>query len=112
MSGWLMLAAAIVTEVGATISLKLSDGFSKAIPSTVVVLGYLASFVLLARVLAAGLSLGIVYAVWSAMGVVLIVLVDVLWFSQRLTLVQIGGLVLVVVGVAALELGAGHSSTA
>lgn len=112
MSGWMLLAGAILTEVLATISLKLSDGFSRMAPSVVVVVGYLVSFYLLARVLSAGMSLGVVYAVWSALGVALIVLADVLWFDERLTLVQVGGLLLVVVGVLALELGAGHAEAA
>jgi small multidrug resistance pump len=112
MSGWLLLAGAILTEVVATISLKLSDGFSRVVPSVVVVVGYLVSFYLLARVLSVGMSLGVVYAVWSAMGVALIVLADVLWFDERLTLVQVGGLLLVVLGVLALELGAGHAQAA
>jgi small multidrug resistance pump len=112
MSGWLLLTGAILTEVLATISLKLSDGFSRAVPSVVVVVGYLVSFYLLARVLSNGMSLGVVYAVWSAMGVALIVLADVLWFDERLTLMQVGGLLLVVLGVLALELGAGHAEAA
>jgi small multidrug resistance pump len=112
MTGWLLLAGAIVTEVVATISLKLSDGFSRLAPSAVVVVGYLVSFYLLAKVLSAGMSLGVVYAVWSALGVALIVIADVLWFGSRLTLVQVAGLFLVVLGVLALELGASHVETA
>ena len=105
MTTWLLLAAAITTEVAATVCLKLSDGFSRVVPSGLVVLGYLASFVLLTKILAVGMDLGIVYAVWSGLGVALVVLVDVLWFDQRLGLIQIAGLVFVVAGVAALEFG-------
>jgi small multidrug resistance pump len=112
MSGWLLLTGAILTEVAATISLKLSDGFTKAVPTAVVVVGYLVSFFLLARVLSAGMSLGVVYAVWSAIGVGLIVIADVLWFSERLTVIQVAGLFLVVAGVVALELGGGAEHVA
>jgi small multidrug resistance pump len=112
MSAWPLLAAAIVTEVTATVSLKLSDGFGRVAPSVVVVVGYLLSFYLLARVLAAGMSLGVVYAIWSAIGVALVVIVDVVWFDQRLSLLQVAGLFLVVVGVLALELGGGAEETA
>ena len=105
MVSWTLLVAAILTEVAATMSLKLSDGFTKVVPSAVVIVGYLVSFYLLAQILARGMSLGIVYAVWSAVGVALIVLVDVLWFDERLTTVQTAGLFLVVAGVSALELG-------
>jgi small multidrug resistance pump len=58
------------------------------------------------------MSLGVVYAVWSALGVALVVLADVVWFDESLTPVQVTGLFLVVLGVLALELGAGHSAAA
>jgi small multidrug resistance pump len=112
MSGWLLLAGAILTEVAATISLKLSDGFTKAVPTAFVIVGYLVSFYLLARVLSAGMSLGVVYAVWSAIGVALIVVADVIWFSERVTTIQVGGLFLVVLGVIALELGRAEAHVA
>jgi small multidrug resistance pump len=102
---WVLLAMAIVAEVTATTSLKLSDGFTKLGPIAVVLVGYLTSFVLLARILARGTSLGVVYAIWSAIGVALIVIVDAVWFGHRLTAVQAVGMVLVVGGVVALELG-------
>jgi small multidrug resistance pump len=102
---WLLLAAAIAAEVCATVSLKLSEGFTRPGPSAVVVAGYLASFVLLSQILSRGMSLGVVYAVWSALGIAVIVLIDRFFFHQRLSGVQVAGLVFVVVGVAALQLG-------
>ena len=102
---WALLVAAILTEVAATMALKLSDGFTRLVPSVVVVCGYLVSFYLLSLILTRGMSLGIVYATWSAIGVALIVLIDVLWFDERLTTIQTAGLFAVVAGVAALELG-------
>jgi small multidrug resistance pump len=105
MVSWTLLGAAIIAEVAATMSLKLSDGFTKLIPSAVVIVGYVLSFYLLAQILQRGMNIGIVYAVWSAIGVALIVLIDVLWFDERLTTIQTTGLFLVVAGVVALELG-------
>ncbi len=105
MTTWLLLAAAIITEVGATVCLKLSDGFTRLTPSVLVVVGYLVSFILLAQILMRGMNIGVVYAVWSALGVALIVLVDVLWFDERLSAIQVAGLFFVVAGVAALQLG-------
>jgi small multidrug resistance pump len=102
---WLLLAAAIAAEVCATVSLKLSDGFTRLGPSAVVVAGYLASFVLLSQILARGMNLGVVYAVWSALGIAVIVLIDRFFFHERLSGVQVAGLVFVVIGVAALQLG-------
>ncbi|MGH3473252.1 MAG: DMT family transporter [Nocardioidaceae bacterium] len=100
-----LLAAAIVSEVTATISLKQSDGLTRLVPSLIVLAGYLISFYLMAMILVRGMNLGVVYAVWSAAGVSLIAAIDYLWFDQRLSTVQVAGLFLVVLGVAALELG-------
>jgi small multidrug resistance pump len=102
---WLLLAAAIAAEVCATVSLKLSEGFTRPAPSGVVVVGYLASFVLLSQILSRGMNLGVVYAVWSALGIAVIVLIDRFFFHERLSGVQVAGLFFVVIGVAALQLG-------
>lgn len=105
MFSWALLVAAILTEVAATVALKMSDGFTRLVPSGVVVVGYLVSFWFLALILTRGMSLGIVYAIWSGIGVALIVLIDLIWFDERLTSVQTAGLLAVILGVAALELG-------
>ena len=105
---WLLLAGAILSEVTATISLKLSEGFSKLVPSVVVVVGYVCAFILLSQVLKRGMSIGVAYGIWAAVGVALVALVGALFLGDSLTLVQVGGLVLVGGGVPALELGAAH----
>ena len=105
---WLLLAGAILSEVTATISLKLSDGFSKLVPSVIVVVGYVCAFLLLSQVLKRGMSIGVAYGIWAAVGVALVALVGALFLGDSLTLVQVGGLVLVGGGVLALELGAAH----
>ena len=105
MYSWALLVAAILTEVTATVALKMSDGFSRLIPSSIVVGGYLLSFWFLAMILSRGMNLGIVYAAWSAIGVALIVMIDIFWFDQRLTSIQTAGLFAVVLGVTALEMG-------
>ncbi|HEY9413511.1 MAG TPA: multidrug efflux SMR transporter [Pseudonocardia sp.] len=106
MSVWVLLGGAIVSEVCATISLKISDGFSRLGPAVVVVVGYLASFVLLGMVLKRGMSVGVAYGVWSACGVALVALIGVAFLEEGLTWVQVGGLVLVILGVVAIEAGA------
>lgn len=103
---WLMLAGAILSEVTATITLRLSDGLSKWLPSTVVVLGYGISFVLLAQVLKRGLGVGVAYAIWSAVGVSLVALIGVVFLGESLTWVQVLGLALVIAGVVAVQSGA------
>jgi small multidrug resistance pump len=105
MATWVLLTMAIIAEVTATTSLKLSDGFTKPGPVAVVVVGYLASFFLLAKILERGTSIGVVYAIWSAIGVALIVIIDAIWFGHRLSAVQAVGMVMVIGGVVALELG-------
>jgi len=109
MGTWVLLGAAIVAEVTATVSLKLTDGFTRVVPSVVVVVGYLVSFVLLSRVLSRGLPLSVVYAIWSAVGIAVLALVDVVWFGNRLNSVQIVGLFAVVAGVIALQAGTEHA---
>ncbi len=105
---WLLLAGAILSEVTATISLKLSEGFSKLVPSVIVVVGYVCAFILLSQVLKRGMSIGVAYGIWAAVGVALVALVGALFLGDSLTLVQVGGLVLVGGGVLALELGAAN----
>lgn len=107
MMKWILLGAAILSEVVATTSLKYSEGFTRWLPSTVVVVGYLVSFVLLAKVLTTGLPIGLVYALWAAAGVFLVALLGVLLFHERLSALQVAGLVLIVAGVAALQSGPG-----
>lgn len=106
--GYLFLAVAICSEVLGTISLKFSEGFSKPLPSVLVVLGYGAAFATLGMVLKAGLPVGVVYAIWSGAGVALIALIGVLFLGEQVTAVQLGGLALIIGGVLALELGGAH----
>lgn len=103
---YLLLAGAICTEVLGTISLKVSDGFSKLVPSVLVVLSYPTAFVLLALVLKRGLPIGVAYGIWAAAGVALVAIIGATFFAESLSPVQIGGIGLVIAGVLALELGA------
>lgn len=105
---WLWLSAAIVAEVLATTSLKLSEGFTKLIPSIVVVVGYGSAFWLLAQALARGLDLGVAYGVWAAAGVALVATIGAVFLGESLTWVQVCGIALVIAGVMALEMGGQH----
>ncbi|WP_179956632.1 DMT family transporter [Amycolatopsis anabasis] len=105
MIGYLWLIGAILAEVTATVSLKLSEGFTKVVPSTLVVLGYAFAFFALSRVLKAGLPIGVVYAVWAAAGVALVALIGALFLAEPLGPLAIAGLVLVIAGVVLLEIG-------
>ncbi|GAA2126932.1 SMR family transporter [Streptomyces synnematoformans] len=105
---YVLLIGAILSEVTATVSLRLSDGFSKIVPSVVVVVGYLTAFTLLSMVLKRGMSIGIAYGIWAAAGVALVALVGAAFLGDGLTRVQVAGLVLVAAGVVALEVGGAH----
>ncbi|AFU00674.1 MULTISPECIES: DMT family transporter [Nocardia] len=104
----LLLALAIASEVTATVSLKLSEGFTKLVPSIVVVIGYGAAFWFLSQSLKRGMQIGVAYGIWSAVGVAAIAVIGVLFLDERLTLIQVGGIALVILGVLALELGGQH----
>ena len=102
--GWVLLAIAIVTEVGATISLKLAtDG--KRVWYVAVVAGYLTAFSLLAVALTLGLPIGVAYGIWAATGVALTAILGRVLFREPLTALMLGGIALIIVGVFLVELG-------
>lgn len=103
MNNWFFLAAAIVSEVIATSALKASDGFSKLWPSVVVVAGYGLAFYFLALTLRT-IPIGIAYAIWSGVGIVLISAIGWLLFGQKLDAAAIVGITLIVSGVMVLNL--------
>ncbi|KUP96080.1 DMT family transporter [Thermobifida cellulosilytica] len=105
---WLLLIGAILTEVTGTLSLRYSEGFTRPLPSVVALTCYGAAFYLLSLVLERGMGVGVAYGIWSALGVTLVALVGALFLGDTLTPVQVVGIVLVIAGVAALELGAAH----
>ncbi|GAA2335417.1 multidrug efflux SMR transporter [Saccharopolyspora halophila] len=105
---FLLLALAICSEVLGTVSLKLSEGFSKTIPSVLVVLGYGSAFVALSAVLKLGLPVGVVYAMWSGAGVALVAIIGAVFLGESFSVVQVLGLFLIIGGVVALELGSAH----
>ncbi|MQX38088.1 DMT family transporter [Roseospira navarrensis] len=105
---WLTLAAAIVLEVMGTTSMKLSNGFSRPLPSVGVVVFYGASLALLTVALKK-LDVSVAYAIWAGVGTALIVMVGVLWFGEALTWVRAVSILLIIIGVVGLNLsGSAH----
>ncbi|MEJ2854823.1 MULTISPECIES: DMT family transporter [unclassified Saccharothrix] len=102
---YLLLALAIVGEVTATVSLKLSDGFTRPLPVVAVVVGYVVAFASLGFVLKLGMPLGIAYAIWCAFGIAAVAAIGVVLFKEPLNPTVVVGLVLVVAGVVAIEVG-------
>jgi small multidrug resistance pump len=103
MMHWLVLAVAIVVEVIATTALKSSDGFTRLWPSLLAVAGYGTAIYLLSLTLET-IPVGIVYAVWSGVGIVLIALAATLFLGQRLDAPAMLGMALIVSGVVVIHL--------
>lgn len=98
MKDWLFLLGAIVSETIGTTMLKLSDQFTKPIPSIITIVGYLLSFYLLSYALRT-LPIGIAYGIWGAVGIALITIIGMIAFKQIPDLPAIIGLVLIIAGV-------------
>ncbi|OZI52640.1 DMT family transporter [Bordetella genomosp. 4] len=95
---WVYLGIAIVAEIIATSALKSSESFTRLVPSVITVAGYAVAFYFLALTLRE-IPVGIAYAVWSGVGIVLISLVGALFFKQHLDGPAILGIALIIAGV-------------
>ena len=95
---WLYLSIAILAEVIATSALKSAEGFTRLVPSVVTVVGYVVSFYCLSLTLRT-IPVGIIYAIWSGVGIVLISLVGAVVFKQHLDAPAILGIALIIAGV-------------
>ena len=103
MKAWIFLLTAIVAEVIGTSALKASDSFTKGLPSVVVVLGYGVAFYCLALTLKT-IPVGVAYAIWSALGIVLVTAVAWVVFGQKLDAWGFVGMGLIISGVLVLNL--------
>ncbi len=103
---WIYLIVAIVLEVSGTLSMKLSEGFSKLVPSIAMLVFYLLGLSMLALALRK-IDVSIAYAVWSGLGTAIIALVGILWFEEPITLLKIISLGLIIAGVVGLSLETG-----
>lgn len=99
------LASGVVAQVAGMTALRQSDGMRRVVPTVGTFLGFGVSVVLVARALAAGMSLAVGYGVWTGVGIASTALVGALVFGDRLNRIQCAGLVLVLIGSLALELG-------
>ena len=102
------LLLAILSEVLATSMLKASDGFTKLFPSIITFIGYAVSFYFLSMVLKY-IPIGISYAIWSGLGIVLISIVGLLFFKQQLDLPGIFGMILIISRVVVIHLFSGSA---
>ncbi|MBN1278451.1 MAG: multidrug efflux SMR transporter [Chlorobium sp.] len=100
---WIYLMTAIISEVVATTALKSTEGFTRLWPSLLVGAGYTSAFYFLSLTLRY-FPVGVVYAIWSGVGVALVTLAGWFFYHQRLDAGAIAGIVLIVTGVLVLNL--------
>lgn len=103
MTSWLYLAVAILLEIAGTTSMKLAEGFTRAVPSVMIFVFYGLSFAMLTLALKR-IEISVAYAIWSGVGTALIALIGVVWFEEPLTALKLVSLALIVAGVAGLHI--------
>ena len=103
MQNWLYLTLAVISEVIATSALKSSAGFTRLAPSLIVIIGYALAFYLLALTLRS-IPVGIAYAVWSGLGIVLVTLIAWWLHGQKLDMWGYIGMALILAGVLVVNL--------
>jgi small multidrug resistance pump len=95
---WIYLSIAIVAEVIATTALKYTEGFTRLLPTSVVLVGYGIAFFLLSKIVQM-LPLAVTYAIWSGAGIALVGIAGWIWLGQKLDLAAILGIALIIIGV-------------
>ena len=103
---WVYLGLAILLEVFGTTCMKLSEGFTKTVPSILLFVFYTLSFGMLTLALKK-FDVSIAYAVWSGVGTALIASIGVLWFKEPATAIKLVSLGLIILGVVGLNLSGG-----
>jgi small multidrug resistance pump len=106
---WVYLILAIIMEVIGTTNMKLSEGFTKTLPSILMFVFYVFSFAFLTLALKK-IDLSLTYAIWSGVGTALIATIGFLYFKEPVTAIKIGSIALIVIGVIGLMLVERHVS--
>ena len=106
-SPWVLLLLAITAEVIGTSCLKLSEGFSRIVPTLIVLSAYGVSMTLMSRVVQV-LPMALTYALWSGVGIVAIVLIGLMVYRQVPTQGQLVGMALITAGVITVNLNGGN----
>ena len=104
---WLYLIGAILFEVSGTTCMKLSEGFSRLIPSVLIFVFYSCSFTLMTLAIK-HLEVSIVYAIWSGIGMALITAIGIFVFDESASVMKLVCIVLIMVGIIGLNLHVGH----
>ncbi|AVH62178.1 hypothetical protein CDG77_22720 [Nostoc sp. 'Peltigera membranacea cyanobiont' 213] len=97
-SSWIYLIAAILFEVSGTTCMKLSEGFTKIVPSVLIFIFYGLCFSCLTLALKR-IEVSVAYSVWAGLGTVLIAIIGIIWFRESATLIKLLSIALIIVGV-------------
>ncbi|WP_445475564.1 DMT family transporter [Methanococcoides methylutens] len=103
---YVFLFAAILFEVMGTTCMKLSEGFTKTLPSIMIFLFYGISFALFTLALKR-LEVSLAYAIWSGIGTLSITAIGIFYFDETLTALKVGSIALIIIGVIGLNLSSG-----
>lgn len=105
---WLFLFFGVAAEAMSHVALKETDGFTRPIPSIIVLLGHLAAFIFLGQAMK-GMPVGIVHALWAGLAIVTVTLLSTVIYRQHLDSTTWFGMALVAIGVAIINVSQGHS---
>jgi small multidrug resistance pump len=100
---WLFLLLAILLEVIGTTCMKLSQGFTRWLPSILIFIFYILSLAALNMALKR-IDVSIAYAIWSGIGTALITTIGIVWFREPVTAVKLGSIALIIIGAVGLRL--------
>ena len=106
--GWVLLIVAILLEVAGTTNMKLSEGFSRPVPSVLVLLFYALSIIALTFAVNR-LDVSVAYALWSGMGTALVAIIGLWFFQESITIIKVVALGLIIVGVVMLHFTSSES---
>ncbi len=104
---WLYLFIAIVLEISGTTLMKLSNGFTKLLPSAGTFLSYVICFWALGKALNK-IPVSIAYAIWGAVGITIISLIGIIYFKEDINSIKLISISLIVIGVVGLHLSGNH----
>jgi len=105
---WLFLLLGVIAETLSHVALKETEGFSRPVPSILVLLGHLAAFMFLAQAMK-GMPVGIVHALWAGLAIVSVTLLSTIIYRQHLDLTTWAGMAFVAAGVVLINLSQGHA---
>jgi small multidrug resistance pump len=106
--GWVLLIVAILLEVAGTTNMKLSEGFSRPVPSVLVLFFYALSIIALTFAVNR-LEVSVAYALWSGMGTALVAIIGLWYFQESITIIKVVALGLIIVGVVMLHFTSSES---